>query len=412
MSKNGHRMIFAALAYTGTAICSTASATAQAPAALKTVTTTDMRCHYTSMTDPLGVKTAFVDAGVRVRGYWHSASILKSRSMFFTNVSPADLREVCTKRIASIPDAKELALISATSGAVSNNYDIWHNGDQAKGKPIERIVSFGDSLSDTRNMYNESQWLLPFRASWYVGRFSNGPTWVEYLARRTGLTFNNWAVGGAQTKDAHVGLIHGVGKQIDGFFAYMSHARDYDPSRTLFTVLIGGNDFVNDTQAAKQIVVDQEKILEKLVGGGARRILVVNLPDLSLAPVFTMRGGRTDGDVVRGKVEYYNAQIRDVAARVAARTKGTEIYIADAREHFDDLVAMPAKFGFTNSKESCLNIDSPSSLTYLKSQKPRAGCADPSTYVFWDSLHPTTRVHELMAQWAIEAAPAAWGLRK
>jgi len=25
-------------------------------------------------------------------------------------------------------------------------------------------------------------------------------------------------------------------------------------------------------------------------------------------------------------------------------------------------------------------------------------CADPSTYLFWDNLHPTTRTHDILAQ--------------
>lgn len=404
MSRNGHRTVFlAALALVGTSIC--------AVAPIHAATTTDLRCHFTFKEDPIGVKTAYVQGGVALKGYWRSANILMSRSMFFTDASPADIRTACANRVAGIPEANELALISAADGPTSNNYDIWHNGDQAKGKPIERIVSFGDSLSDSRNMYNESQWQLPFSGSWYVGRFSNGPAWVEHLARRTGLTLNNWAVGGAQTRDAHVGLIHGMGSQIDSYFSYVSHAKDYDPSRTLFTFLIGGNDFVNDIQAAKQIVADQEKLLEKLVAGGARRILIVNLPDMSLAPAFTMRRGRTDGEAILAKVDHYNRQIRDVADRVAARTEGTEIAIADARKHFDDLVARPSSYGFTNAKESCLKIDTPSAVSYLETQTPRAGCTDPSTYVFWDSLHPTTRVHDMMAQWAIEATPVTWGLR-
>ncbi|WP_078023115.1 SGNH/GDSL hydrolase family protein [Luteibacter rhizovicinus] len=412
MSRNGHRVMLAALACISTVPGRAAAVANEAPASLDTATTTDVRCHFTLQSDPMNVKTDFVDAGIRLKGYWHSTDILRSRSMFFTNASPTELHNVCVDRIARISVANQLALISATSGGVSNNYDIWHNGDLAKGRPIERIVSFGDSLSDSRNMYNESQWLLPYRASWYVGRFSNGPIWVEHLAMRTGLTLNNWAVGGAQTKDAQVGLIQGVGKQIDSFFEYASKADGYEPSRTLFTFLIGGNDFVNDTQAAKQVVIDQEKLLEKLVAGGARRILIVNLPDLTLAPVFTMQGGRTDESTVLGKVEYYNSRIRDVVARIVARTEGTEIHIMDARKRFDELIASPATLGFTNARESCLEIDSPGSLTYLQTQTPRAGCTDPSTYVFWDSLHPTTRVHELIAQWAIEAMPASWGLRQ
>ena len=411
MSKIGRRFVIPAILGTMAASASLAASAAASGYPAFSETQTGIRCHYTVKGDPTGATTAFVEADSKLRGYWHNASILPSRSLYFTDTTPAIVRAACAKKIATIPAAKELVMVGAATSAHSYNYEIWYNGDQAKDKPIERIVSFGDSLSDTGNMHNQSQWMLP-GASWYMGRFSNGPTWVEYLARHAGVTLNNWAVGGAQTKDAHVGIIHGVGTQIDGFFQYMRKAKGYDPSRTLFTFLVSGNDFVNDTKTAPQIIADQEKALGKLVDGGARKILVLKLPDVSVAPVFTMKGGRTDAHTVLGKVDYYNSQIRDVAARVAARAKGTEIMVVESREYFNELLAKPANFGFTNTKDSCLQIDSPSSLGYVKTQKPRVGCTDPSKYVFWDTLHPTTRTHELMAAWAIDATPVHWGLRK
>ncbi|PTR27337.1 thermolabile hemolysin [Luteibacter sp. OK325] len=369
---------------------------------------TGVRCHYRLKSDPTGVATGFVAADHILRGQWHNASILKSRSMFFTDAAPATLRAACMKKISTVPDSNGLAMIGAADNAQSYNYEIWYNGDLAKGKPIERIVSFGDSLSDTGNMFNESQWKLP-GASWYLGRFSNGPTWIEHLAARTGLALNNWAIGGAQTKDAKFGIIHGVGRQIDGFFNYAAKAKGYDPSRTLFTFLISGNDFVNDTKTAPKIVEDQELALRRLVDHGARKILVVNLPDISVAPVFRL--GRTDAGTILGKVEYYNHHIAQVVERVNATTPA-EVRLVNARAYFDDVLKAPGRFGIANTKDSCLAIDSPSSTSYIKAQKRRPDCTDPSKYVFWDTLHPTTRVHELMAQWAIEAAPVAWGLRK
>lgn len=410
MSTIGRHFILPALIGAFTAATPMAAVAAPtAPAFAET--STGVRCHYAVKGDPTGAKTAFVTADHTLRGYWHNSSILPSRSLFFTDASPAELRAACDRKLATVPGAAKLVAVGAATNAKSYNYEIWYNGDQAKGKPIERIVSFGDSLSDTGNMHNQSQWLLPGN-SWFLGRFSNGPTWVEYLAQRAGLTLNNWAVGGAQTKDAHVGLIHGIGSQVDGFVNYTTRAKGYDPSRTLFTFLVSGNDFVNDTKTGPKIIEDQEKALTKLVAAGARKILLVKLPDVSVAPVFTMPGGRNDASTVVGKVEYYNANIRAVAERVAARTKGTEIMVVNSREYFDELLAKPGKFGFTNTKESCLQIDSPSSLGYMKAQKPRVGCKNPATYVFWDTLHPSTRTHELMAGWAIDATPVSWGLRK
>ncbi len=375
------------------------------PLAASAADTSGLRCHYRLPANPDPSATGFSQAPTRVEGYWHNASILLSRSMFFTDTSPAELEAACRRHLSGVPTAGQFIGMTAATSDRSYNYEFWFNGDLKPGAPIERVVAFGDSLSDTGNMYNESQWKLP-SAAWFAGRFSNGPTWVENLAANNGLVLNNWAIGGAQTKDAHFGLIHGIGSQIESFRSYVKHARGYDPSRTLFTFLVAGNDFVNDDKPAPAIVAQQEEALYKLAHAGARKILIVNLPDLSRAPVFRM--GRKDAHTVLGKVEYYNARIGDVAARVAAAT-GATIRVVDARSSFDELMASPDRFGFRNASESCLAIDDTSSLNYIRKPALRPGCR-PDDYVFWDTLHPTARVHRLMAEWAVQYAPAAWGL--
>lgn len=369
-------------------------------------TTTGLRCHYRLSSDPSGASTAFTTANYNVRGYWRNASVLPSRSLFFTDENPQDLVDACRRQLATVRGAGDFVGATAANDAQSYNYEFWFNGDLNPGAPVERIVSFGDSLSDSGNMHNESQWKLP-SAAWYAGRFSNGPVWVEYLARRNGLTLNNWAIGGAQTRDVYLGLIHGVDSQVEGFLEYVRSARGYDMSRTLFTFLASGNDFVNDTKTAPKILEQQEKTLRRLAQAGARKILVINLPDVSVAPVFRL--GRSDGATVLGKVEYYNAQLGDMVRRVSMAT-GAEIRMIDVRSSFDDVLAHPARYGITETRQSCLKIDSDSSLNYLRQPGLRPGC-DPAKYVFWDSLHPTTRMHELMAGWAVASAPPAWRLR-
>lgn len=400
MTTTGRPLVLASLAACAAALALPTQATPFGES------TASLRCHYRVSNDPHATATAFVTADTALRGYWRQSSVLPSRSLFFTETTPASTRAACEAKVATIKGAGSLVAVGAATSDKSYNYEIWYNGDLAPGKPVERIVSFGDSLSDTGNMHNASQWQLP-GSSWFLGRFSNGPTWIEHLAARTGLTLNNWAIGGAQTRDAHLGLIHGVDKQINGFFNYMKHARGYDPSRTLFTFLASGNDFVNDTKTAPQIVALQEASLKKLIDKGARKILIVNLPDVSVAPVFKYRP--TEVHTVVGKVEHYNRQIGLIAERLSATT-GAEIRVVNARAAFDEVIRQPKRFGFVNTTDSCLKIDGPSSLNYMKKQTLRPGC-DPSAYVFWDTLHPTTRTHALMAGWAIEATPASWGLR-
>ena len=64
----------------------------------------------------------------------------------------------------------------------------------------DEIYVFGDSFSDTGNVFNATKGAIPPSPAYFNGRFSNGPVWVEYLAPQLGLTFDpstNFAFGGA-----------------------------------------------------------------------------------------------------------------------------------------------------------------------------------------------------------------------
>ena len=62
-----------------------------------------------------------------------------------------------------------------------------------------KLVVFGDSLSDTGNVFAVTHGAVPPSAAYYAGRFSNGPVWPEYLAASLSLPLENFAYGGAQT---------------------------------------------------------------------------------------------------------------------------------------------------------------------------------------------------------------------
>jgi phospholipase/lecithinase/hemolysin len=66
------------------------------------------------------------------------------------------------------------------------------------GYSFTTLYAFGDSVSDTgRNPAGPAQ-------SYFNGRYSNGPLWVEYLSASLGLPYNaanNFAVSGSTTSD-------------------------------------------------------------------------------------------------------------------------------------------------------------------------------------------------------------------
>ena len=96
------------------------------------------------------------------------------------------------------------------------------------GSTFSALYVFGDSLSDTGNNPAPS-------GSYYDGRYSNGPLWVEYLSDDLGLPYNasnNFAYSGSETSDLQ--------SQIAGVPASPGlHT-------ALFSVVSGGNDFLDN----------------------------------------------------------------------------------------------------------------------------------------------------------------------
>ncbi|HEV7776673.1 MAG TPA: SGNH/GDSL hydrolase family protein [Luteibacter sp.] len=370
-------------------------------------TYTYLRCHYRDDLSPTATTTDYEwarqsnGAWYKVNGYWWADGIFEWRNMFYSSTSQQALRDICTETLARKGIRAELAMFVAADNFLSLNYTIWTNGPAAGGASAERIVAFGDSLSDTGNIYNATQWIAPHRGSWYLGRLSNGPVWVEYLSDATTLPMYNWAITTAGA-DSPIPLLS-LADQVSSWKTYMKEAEGYDPARTIFVMLIGGNDIVLYGNNATKIVSEQRAALESLVAAGARRILVANLPDVSKAPAFKFRN---DGAKVEATVRAYNAELSAMIAQLNARP-GTDIRIFDTHGFFKGLVDYPWQWGLTNASDSCLALDTNDFTNYLNNHARRSGCS-PDTYVFWDNLHPTTRIHRLMAQAFRQIIPTDW----
>lgn len=414
MSRKGHTL--AAVFACATSLFATAGSSAQTyENAFDRPVTAQLRCWYKASPSQTDLTTRYVDAtGFTLRGHWRSVSAIHEGALFFTLQEPEEINQACRAAL----DAQGQHLLvqaSAAAGPWGKNFQIWYDGDIAtrRGHAVERIVSFGDSLSDTGNIYNEFRQTFPIHTSWFLGRFSNGPVWTEYLSRRTGLPLNTWATGGAQTDNAY-GVINGVKSQVDSFVAYTrKNVNRYDIARTLFTVWIGGNDAMNG-RSAGAVVTDVDAALRSLVDRGARKIVLVGLPDLTRAPAFRPIDGkegtgRDDTDTVYATVRQLNDALPRLASQVSNET-GADVVWVDAERRFDSVMADPGAYGFADVTRPCLNLASQGAQVYLTTQPVRADCT-PERNVFWDMVHPTTRMHELMSRWVLADLPATWDLR-
>ncbi|MBP4045020.1 Phospholipase/lecithinase/hemolysin [Chromobacterium violaceum] len=327
----------------------------------------------------------------RLNGNWWSSSIFDWKNMFYSDVTQDTLRSVCQQTLAKKGRPSQPAMVFAADNAMSFNYTVWTNDKAGQGSRINKIIAFGDSLSDNQNVYNASQWTLPNRNSWYIGHFSNGPVWVEYLADRLKLPMYNWAIGGAGVSTQKL-VIPGVVQQVQSWQDYMKQAPNYDPATTLFTMWIGGNDLVNYGSTPDKVIAGQQQALTSLINAGGRNILLLKLPDVSRAPVFQYKGGAA---TVAAQVKDLNQKLDALAASLRQQY-GVNIQVFDSYAMFNDLLTNPGKYQVSNTTQSCLNINADSSLNYMQTQSPRANCANADSFVFWDTLHPTTHTHLLL----------------
>ena len=75
---------------------------------------------------------------------------------------------------------------------------LWLGGAGAASlAPISQVISFGDSLSDTGNLFELTSGAIPPEPLYFDGRTTNGPVWVELLSIDLGVTLNNYAYSGA-----------------------------------------------------------------------------------------------------------------------------------------------------------------------------------------------------------------------
>ena len=104
--------------------------------------------------------------------------------------------KICIDTIAAREEDEPLLLgwVMAAREHEDIEVPIAYPRDDSRGR-ISRVVIFGDSLTDSGRLKRRLM-VFPEKPYW-LGRFSNGPVWPEYLAMATDVAVQNNAYGGA-----------------------------------------------------------------------------------------------------------------------------------------------------------------------------------------------------------------------
>lgn len=283
--------------------------------------------------------------------------------------------------------------------------------------PIDQLVVFGDSLSDTGNAYIATGGLAGAAPAYQNGRFTDGPNtipstssptglWIDQFASRMNVSDpspflsggNNYAVATALTgsNPAFTGVPPEAPYTAQQVALYLGSSKV--SSTALYTFWAGSNDLLggqNPLTAASNISAN----IATLAAGGAKNFLWLNLPQLGEVPDATKLG-----PVVTATLNAEAAAFNQASANAISQLEaqyGIDIIPVDIYSLFAQVAANPSAYGFTNITDPAQGLVG----------------VNPDTYLYWDGMHPTTAADALVADLAysdVQAAfapePAALGL--
>lgn len=262
------------------------------------------------------------------------------------------------------------------------------------GYSFTGLYAFGDSLSDTGR--NPSQ-----PGTYFNGRYSNGALWVKYLSTQLGFAYDpsrNFAFAGSTSSN--------LAAQVSQLVA------NTNLDNALFTLWTGGNDFIDNASLAindpawsaviNAAVMNITNALGSLYALGAREILVGNIPNIAQIPAAANLPPFYQSYLTT-KVGIFNSQLNAGITLVRQRCPGLQIYQLDMYALFGNCYNTPANYGFTVVKNDVLDD---TSLTDKSFDGPGRN------YLFWDSIHPTTKTHALIAQSAFQLVAVQSTLQK
>ena len=267
--------------------------------------------------------------------------------------------------------------------------------EDAGNYPVTRLVLFGDSLTDAGRLKHKMQ-VFPGSPYW-LGRFSNGPVWPDYLESATALAIQNNAYGGASVDrpmDLDEGGLIAYAKEGGRFFVSGSLGQQTDVyldetltsysltdvAHTAFLIWGGANDYVSkepvsgvittflddpESEQGYQSIADTTVAglvseIRTLYAAGARRFVMVNMPDLGRTPIILQNETYSpDGTVITDArrrfqlslrfsalADYHNDKLAGAVIRLNRELDDATVLLVDAHSLTANILdqKLPANF--------------------------------------------------------------------
>jgi outer membrane lipase/esterase len=243
------------------------------------------------------------------------------------------------------------------------------------------LYAFGDGVCTTTNS--------PGGAIYHGNRYSNGRVWVEVLAQRQGLAYvsnRNWSYFGHYSRNlvTNVNLWTAPPDASTSLLVVWVNNADFVDILADPQISYSSNNIAKWTNAMNASLSNHVTAVSALYAKGVRTIVMPGAVDITKAPYYDF--GDNNEAFVRQRIIDYNLAFTNRMLQLSASLANLTIAIPDTFKLFDDLIQTPPAYGLTNS------------TSYALLEVPGAPLWGAGTnFLFWDYLHPTAKVHEVVA---------------
>jgi outer membrane lipase/esterase len=277
---------------------------------------------------------------------------------------------------------------------------------------INNLVIFGDSLSDVGNVTLATGGAFPNPTLYYQGRFSNGPIWVDTLAKylgepavRPSLAGGlDYAFGGAtvayQNQPFPYNAFPKVPQQVIQYLA------DHTPAANDLMVVWGGapdflESFSSPTGPISPILCADTLVtsLGTLAKAGARQFVVPNLPPLGEIPFIRGLGIPGLNIAANQWTAAFDAELATDTGSFKSGYPSATVISLDVAGLFQLMTNPINPFGFVNTTDPVGPLVPGSEFISAVT------ATDPKDYLFYDGAHPTSKTHYIVG---LEAAAATY----
>ncbi|KAJ4824756.1 hypothetical protein Tsubulata_024387 [Turnera subulata] len=316
------------------------------------------------------------------------------------------------------------------------------------------ILVFGDSTVDSGNNN-----YIPtiFRANFYpygkdyenhtpTGRFSDGKLVPDMIASSLGikeavppflmpnlsdheiLTGVTFASAGSGFDDLTTFASHGIPvlKQLQLFKSYKQRLERLVGRRkaskiigdALVMLSAGTNDFaINyydiptrklqfDVSGYQDFILTRlQNFTKELYNLGCRSMVIIGLPPIGCLPI-QMTAKLQDPfhrhclENQNADAQSYNQKLVKLLLQTKATLKGSRLEYGDIYGLTMHMINNPQKYGFVETKRGCCGTGLVEGSILCNSLTPT--CEKPSTFLFWDSIHPTQATYQYIAKYILK----------